>query len=171
MSPAFDLPPWLAGQWSRLAAMLGAAPPPHALLLHGPSGIGKRRLAERIAGTIPVCRAISRPVRRVPFVSSRERGKPSRLPEDRAGRGKLGHRDRNRARAHRRFQSGGRTLPGRNRLPGGVDEPGGRKCLSEDARGAGRGGGVPPHQRRAGTASRYHSKPVPKDGSAASDPP
>ena len=58
MSPAVDLPPWLEGQWAQLAAMLGAGSAPHALLLHGPSGIGKRRLAERTAGAI-LCTAPS----------------------------------------------------------------------------------------------------------------
>ncbi|MCY4452773.1 MAG: hypothetical protein OXC01_12560 [Immundisolibacterales bacterium] len=58
MSPAVDLPRWLETPWARLAAMLGAGPAPHALLLHGPAGIGKRRLAETIAGAI-LCTAPS----------------------------------------------------------------------------------------------------------------
>ena len=44
--------PWQEGTWSRIEAMLGAGRPPHGLLLHGPGGIGKRRLAARIAGAI-----------------------------------------------------------------------------------------------------------------------
>ena len=44
--------PWQEGTWSRLAAMLDAGPPPHGLLLHGPGGIGKRRLALRLADAI-----------------------------------------------------------------------------------------------------------------------
>ena len=47
-----DLLPWLEGPWSRLAAMLESGRTPHALLLHGPGGIGKRGLALRLAGTI-----------------------------------------------------------------------------------------------------------------------
>lgn len=52
MNPAVELPPWLKPPWDRLAPMLEAGRPPHALLLHGPGGIGKRRLAERIAGAV-----------------------------------------------------------------------------------------------------------------------
>lgn len=44
--------PWLTGPWSRIAAVLEAGRLPHALLLHGPAGIGKRRLAARLAGAI-----------------------------------------------------------------------------------------------------------------------
>ena len=44
--------PWQAGAWSRIEAMLEAGRPPQGLLLHGPGGIGKRRLAARIAGAI-----------------------------------------------------------------------------------------------------------------------
>ena len=44
--------PWQQGTWSRIEAMLEAGRPPHGLLLHGPGGIGKRRLATRIAGAI-----------------------------------------------------------------------------------------------------------------------
>ena len=47
-----DLLPWLAGPWSRIAAMLESDRIPHALLLHGPAGIGKRRIAARLAGAI-----------------------------------------------------------------------------------------------------------------------
>ncbi len=47
-----ELLPWQEGPWSRIAAMLDTGRPPHALLLHGPGGIGKRRLALRIAGAI-----------------------------------------------------------------------------------------------------------------------
>ena len=45
-----ELPPWLEGAWQRLGSMLEAGRVPHALLLHGPRGIGKDRLAERVAG-------------------------------------------------------------------------------------------------------------------------
>ena len=44
--------PWQEGTWSRIEAMLEAGRPPHGLLLHGPGGIGKRRLGARIAGAI-----------------------------------------------------------------------------------------------------------------------
>ena len=44
--------PWQEGTWSRIEAMLEAGRPPHGLLLHGPGGIGKRRLAARIAAAI-----------------------------------------------------------------------------------------------------------------------
>ena len=44
--------PWQKRVWSRVEAMLEAVRPPHALLLHGPGGIGKRRLALRLAAAI-----------------------------------------------------------------------------------------------------------------------
>lgn len=44
--------PWQEGSWSRIEAMLEAGRPPHGLLLHGPRGIGKRRLGARVAGAI-----------------------------------------------------------------------------------------------------------------------
>ena len=47
-----ELLPWQEGSWSRIAAMLDGVRPPHALLMHGPGGIGKRRLALRLAGAI-----------------------------------------------------------------------------------------------------------------------
>ena len=47
-----ELLPWQEGTWSRIEAMLEAGRPPHGLLLHGPGGIGKRRLGARIAGAI-----------------------------------------------------------------------------------------------------------------------
>lgn len=47
-----ELLPWLEGPWARLAAMLEGGRPPHALLLHGPGGIGKRRLALRLASAV-----------------------------------------------------------------------------------------------------------------------
>ena len=50
MNLRHDLPPWLDGAWERLAAMLAADRVPHALLLHGPGGIGKRHLAEKLVG-------------------------------------------------------------------------------------------------------------------------
>ena len=52
MSFGRELPPWLEGGWRRLAAMLDAGRAPHALLLHGPGGIGKDVLAERVAGAV-----------------------------------------------------------------------------------------------------------------------
>lgn len=52
--------PWQGGTWSRIEAMLEAGRPPHGLLLHGPGGIGKRRLAARIAGAI-LCGGPGRP--------------------------------------------------------------------------------------------------------------
>ena len=44
--------PWQEATWSRIESMLEAGRTPHALLLHGPGGIGKRRLAARLAGAI-----------------------------------------------------------------------------------------------------------------------
>lgn len=44
--------PWQKGAWSRIEAMLETGRPPHAVLLHGPGGIGKRRIADRFAGAI-----------------------------------------------------------------------------------------------------------------------
>ena len=44
--------PWQAGPWSRIAAALEADRLAHALLLYGPAGIGKRRLAARLAGAL-----------------------------------------------------------------------------------------------------------------------
>ena len=53
--------PWQEGTWSRIEAMLAAGRPPHGLLLHGPGGIGKRRLGARIAGAILCSGPGSRP--------------------------------------------------------------------------------------------------------------
>ena len=47
-----ELLPWQHGTWSRIEAMLATGRPPHAMLLHGPGGIGKRRTANRLAGAI-----------------------------------------------------------------------------------------------------------------------
>jgi len=51
-----ELLPWQEGTWSRIEMMLKAGRPPHGLLLHGPGGIGKRRLASRITGAL-LCHA------------------------------------------------------------------------------------------------------------------
>ena len=50
--PEADLLSWHEAPWSRLAAMLDLGRLPHALMLYGPAGIGKRRLAVRLAGAI-----------------------------------------------------------------------------------------------------------------------
>ena len=52
MRPEIELPPWLEGGWRRLAATLDAGRAAGALLLHGPSGIGKGMLAERFAAAV-----------------------------------------------------------------------------------------------------------------------
>jgi len=47
-----NLPAWQAEIWQRLAARAGQGTLPHALLLAGPAGIGKRALAERLAALL-----------------------------------------------------------------------------------------------------------------------
>lgn len=44
-----SLYPWLSGPWRSLDAALAAERVPQALLVHGPAGVGKRRLAEQFA--------------------------------------------------------------------------------------------------------------------------
>lgn len=44
-----DLLPWQDGAWARLVDIIGDDRCPHALMLHGPAGIGKRSLATRLA--------------------------------------------------------------------------------------------------------------------------
>ncbi len=56
-----ELLPWQEGAWSRIVAVLDAGRAPHALLLHGPGGIGKRRIALRLAGALLCTGAAPRP--------------------------------------------------------------------------------------------------------------
>lgn len=51
MSPPL---PWQAGQWGRVVAWRASERFPHALLLRGPSGLGKARFADRVANSL-VC--------------------------------------------------------------------------------------------------------------------
>lgn len=44
--------PWQATQWSQIYALLSAGRMPHALLLHGPGGCGKRMFAECVAAAL-----------------------------------------------------------------------------------------------------------------------
>lgn len=44
--------PWLEEPWARVSALLEADRTPHALMLFGPAGIGKRAFAARIAGAV-----------------------------------------------------------------------------------------------------------------------
>ena len=47
-----DWPPWLEPPWQRLRQALSAGRLPHALLVAGSAGVGKRRLVERLMGAL-----------------------------------------------------------------------------------------------------------------------
>jgi DNA polymerase-3 subunit delta' len=49
IAPGDPLPPWCAAAWDLLAARAAQGTLPHALLLCGPAGLGKRALAEAFA--------------------------------------------------------------------------------------------------------------------------
>ena len=53
--------PWQATQWSQIYALLTAGRMPHALLLHGPGGCGKRMFAECVATALLCESAEQRP--------------------------------------------------------------------------------------------------------------
>lgn len=50
-----DILPWHEALWARIARILAADKLPHALLLHGPAGVGKLSFANRLAGIL-ICR-------------------------------------------------------------------------------------------------------------------
>lgn len=47
-----DRPSWHRTQWGRLQERIKTGRLPHALLLHGPDGLGKRRFADRLARSL-----------------------------------------------------------------------------------------------------------------------
>ena len=51
-------PPWHAESWAQMQGRLAAGRMPHALLLAGPAGLGKRAFAERLARRL-LCTALS----------------------------------------------------------------------------------------------------------------
>ncbi|RMF99264.1 MAG: DNA polymerase III subunit delta' [Gammaproteobacteria bacterium] len=55
-----ELPPWLGPAAQQLAAMVDAGQLPHALLLHGPAGIGREWLARWLAGRVLDAPALAR---------------------------------------------------------------------------------------------------------------
>ncbi len=57
MTSADELPPWLHGAWQALLERHATGRLPHALLLQGQAGIGKHRLASRLARRL-LCTAV-----------------------------------------------------------------------------------------------------------------
>ncbi|NKN34665.1 DNA polymerase III subunit delta' [Marichromatium bheemlicum] len=55
-TPRDPLPPWLVAPWKRLQQARAADRLPHALLLSGPAGVGKRMLLEQLAQAL-ICAA------------------------------------------------------------------------------------------------------------------
>lgn len=52
MNDATTLPPWLEAPWRSLRSHIDADRVPHALLMHGPRGLGKAELAARFAQSL-----------------------------------------------------------------------------------------------------------------------
>ena len=134
--------PWQEGMWSRIEAMLAAGRPPHGLLLHGPGGIGKRRLASRIAGAIlcsgPGSRPGSAPCGACRSCHLLGVGSHPDFLRIEPGEGEavipIGSvRD-----LIDRFTLTAERGPGRGHRAGGGDEPGGRERVPQDSGGAGR---------------------------------